>query len=346
MLCFSVFAILASAPFQPRHSDIPMMITSVVSPAIQFELPDGLIVAASTDPQGPLLAEFFEFYDRAFILSSEKEEWSGFVDCLSLNHGNSYARLASIWGPFREWVLLVRDRVAADPVIGGANLICFPIAADGESVVLAMNLNYLFVESRHRRRGYLRKILGACQELVRRSFQPLPMNESAPLLTFIEQNDPLKLNAEEYARDSFHAGIDQVDRVRIWQRAGAKIINFPYVQPALSDDQFADTGLMLSVVGVEGDVLDACLLKLHLERFFGISVLKGRDPRFEATSREQLTLCEDACLADKPFALLDPHRWLESLGGGPPYELRQEFNALGLPNRLSEFYAANTLNHS
>jgi hypothetical protein len=203
-----------------------------------------------------------------------------------------------------------------------------------------MNLNYLFVDPQHRGRGYFRKIMGACRELVRRSFEPLPTNATGPLLMFIEQNDPLKLTADEYARDSSHAGIDQVDRVRIWQRVGARIINFPYVQPALSDDQQADTGLMLSVVGVEGDVLDACLFKLHLERFFGISVLKGRDPRSDGISSEQLIICEDACRASRPIALLDPRRWLDHLGAGPPYDLRQEFSSLGLPNRLSEFYAS------
>ncbi|HYP68526.1 MAG TPA: hypothetical protein VEP67_09810 [Thiobacillaceae bacterium] len=52
-----------------------MMITSVTSPAIQFELSDGLVVVASSDPRDPLLAQFFEFYDRAFILPAEKEEW-------------------------------------------------------------------------------------------------------------------------------------------------------------------------------------------------------------------------------------------------------------------------------
>lgn len=318
-----------------------MTITSVTSPAIQFELSDGLIVVATSDPRDPLLAQFFEFYDRAFILPAEKEEWSGFIACLSLNHGDSYASLASIWGPFREWVLLVRNGVAGD-VVGGANLICFPLPADGETVVLSMNLNYLFVDAQHRGRGYFRKIISACQELVRRSFQPLPNNGPSPLLTFVEQNDPLKLPSEDYVRDSAYAGIDQVDRIRIWQHAGAKIINLPYVQPALSDDQLADTGLMLSVIGAAGNVLDACLLKLHLERFFGISVLKGRDPRCDPTSRAQLTISEEACLTSTPFALLDPWRWLESLGSGPPYDLRHEANSFGLPKRLSEFYATNT----
>ena len=319
-----------------------MMITSVTSPALQFEFREGLVVDATTDPQDPLLEEFFGFYDRAFILPSEKEDWRGFVDCLSLNHGDSYTRLNSIWGPFREWVLLVRGGAAGDIVIGGANLICFPLPAGGESAVLSMNLNYVFVDPPHRGRGYFGKIIGACQELVRCSFQPLPTNTTAPLLMFIEQNDPLKLSPEEYARDSSHAGIDQVDRVRIWQRVGARIINFPYVQPALSDGQLADTALMLSVVGVDGDLLDACLLEKHLERFFGISVLKGRNPMLDMASREQLTISAEACLASRPFVLLDPHRWLDSLGAGPPYDLGEEFNVFGLPKRLSEFDTANT----
>lgn len=297
------------------------MLTATPRPNVQFRLSDGLVVVATTDPEDALLRQFFELYDRAFILPSEKEEWDGFVDCLSLNHAPLYAGIESTWGPFREWVLLVRDSSAANAVVGGANLACFALPDASGAAVLSMNLNYIFVVPHCRGRGYLRRITGACQELARRSFDPAPQATAAGLLTFVEQNDPLKLSADEYALDSAHSGIDQVDRIRIWSRLGARIIDFPYAQPALSDDQLSNTGLLLSVIGARANGIDPCVLKLHLERFFAISVLKNRDPNTDAVARQQLSQCGDACRANRPFALLDVQAWLDALGSGPPYQL-------------------------
>ena len=297
------------------------MTTHVLSPTVRLELPDGLVIAATTDPSDALLSRFFERYDTAFILPSEKEEWSGFVDCLALNDGPAYATIEAKWGPFREWVLLVSDRNRDDAVVGGANFICYPLAEAPRDPLLSMNLNYLFVTPEHRGRGYLRRITDACTVLARRSFAQPASNAAPSLLNFLEQNDPLRLDQAAYARDSAHAGIDQVDRVRIWQRAGARIIDFPYVQPALSPDQPADEALMLSVIGATGPALDACTLKAHLERFFAISVLKGGDPFSEPVSARQLALCDQACRSKRPFPLLDPRPWLEALGDGPPYRL-------------------------
>ena len=67
-------------------------------------------------------------------------------------------------------------------------------------------------------------------------------------------------------------------RIRLWTGLGAKIIDFPYVQPPLSARQSPDGSLLYAVLGAESEPLDACLLHAHLCRFFGISVLKGGDP--------------------------------------------------------------------
>ncbi len=49
---------------------------------------------------------------------------------------------------------------------------------------------------------------------------------TAPAI-FIEQNDPLRLTAAEYAADTAHSGIDQVDLLAIWSRVGAEVLDFP-----------------------------------------------------------------------------------------------------------------------
>ena len=74
---------------------------------------DGLLVDATTDADDPILASFFEGYDRAFVLANEKEELEGFRTCMALNRPPRYPELREQYGAFREVVL-----VATDPTIG------------------------------------------------------------------------------------------------------------------------------------------------------------------------------------------------------------------------------------
>ena len=270
-----------------------------------------LQVRASTRG-GEVFERFFAAYDTAFVLPDEKEGFDGFLECLALNHGDAHARLAARFGPFREWVLVAeRD----GDVVGGANFICHPVASHDGSTLLAMNLNYVFVSPAHRCRGHLRDMVEASRTLARMSFDGDDI-AGLPLLLFIELNDPLRMSAEDYARDSAVAGVDQFDRVAIWARLGARILDFPYLQPPLSAAQGADDGLMLGVLGAGGDALDACVLGRHLERFFAISVLKGGDARGNAAAAAQLERCDAACAAGGGFALLDPVPHLADLRAG------------------------------
>ena len=308
-------------------------------PDLELETSGGLRLHATTLPDSPIVAAFHAAYDQAFILPDEKETLAGFRECLRLNGGDAYRRLQQRWGPYREWVAVATMPDTPDTIAGGANLICYPLQCAqgcGTTILLSANLNYIFVSPACRGRGLLRQLLEACALLVRASFDetalvaaggchPMP-DRPLPLLTFIEQNDPYRLDAEQYARDSRQSGIDQVDRIRIWQNMGARIIDFPYVQPALSSRQQADHSLVLAVIGTEADGIDACVLHKHLERFFAISIMKGRDP-MAGEAAIQIDACRTACDSGHRFALLDTHGWLASLGAGPPYRLN------GLPGR-------------
>jgi hypothetical protein len=112
------------------------------------------------------------------------------------------------------------------------------------------------------------------------------------------------MSVADYELDTQHSGIDQVQRIQLWTSLGAKIIDFPYVQPPLSDDQLPDTTLLYAVLGAEGDALDACILHEHMLRFFGISVLKGADPRTNDIARTQLDELAARCSTATPIALL------------------------------------------
>ena len=95
---------------------------------------------------------------------------------------------------------------------------------------------------------------------------------------FLEINDPGKLDPADALLDSRLSGIDQPSRLRAWERVGARIIDLDYIQPALSDDgQAPEAGLLLALIPpAPASSLPAPRLRAHLERFFGISVLKGR----------------------------------------------------------------------
>jgi GNAT superfamily N-acetyltransferase len=279
-----------------------------------------LQVETTTDPRADLVDVFFDGYDRSFVLPNEKEELAGFRECLTLNFPPHYERLRAAYGPFREIVLIARAPTGT--VIGGANFICFPLdrkTAQASEVLLAMNLNYLYVLPEHRRRGYFGALLEACQIAARRSFQFAPSVAArsrgaelanVPLLVFLEQNDPMRMDPADYAKDTEHSGLDQVARIAVWTKMGARIVDFPYVQPPLSDAQEADRNLVLAVLGAGRTSLDPCVLRSHFARFFGISVLKGRSLESNAVAWSQLEALRDSCRVGVPIPLLDATPWL------------------------------------
>jgi hypothetical protein len=280
----------------------------------------GLLVEATTTADGGLLKEFYSDYDRAFVLENEKEGYDGFAECLVLNSGDAYARLAKTFGAFREFVLVVHDP-EINHRIGGANFIAFPIsgAISSEAKVLSINLNYVFINPPDRKRGLFKRLVKDLPDVAVRLLSTTNADDLPPewlasakqlgvrlpqILMFIEQNDPYLMSPKDYRLDTEFTGLDQISRIGIWARLGAKIVDFPYVQPPLSRDQGPDPNLVYAVFGTDAAALDACLLKGHLVRFFGISVLKGSDPQSEPTAERQLKLLEGMCAGKQPVNVL------------------------------------------
>jgi hypothetical protein len=279
----------------------------------------GFVIDAATSAEDGLLREFYSDYDRAFVLENEKEGYDGFVECLRLNDGAQYNDLVRRYGPFREFVVVVREP-ANGARVAGANFIIFPLPSKTMSgLALSMNLNYVFVNSEFRRQGAFRRLVGDLPDIAYRLFAetnapdlPKKWRDAAAkrasmpqIYMFIEQNDPFRMSTEDYERDTRLTGLDQVVRIGLWSRLGAKIVDFPYVQPPLSKDQAADQTLAYAVLGAADASLDACLLRVHLERFFGISVLKGADLSLEPTAAAQLSELSVACTNGRRIALLD-----------------------------------------
>jgi hypothetical protein len=280
----------------------------------------GLLVDASTSAGDGVLDEFYRHYDAAFVLENEKESYEGFADCLALNAGDAFDRLVHRFGTFREFVLVVRDPQTGTP-IGGANFIAFPLAQSKDSApaVLSMNLNYAFINQAFRRRGLFKRLVLDLPDIAlrllvatNRNSLPIEWFSSEPpgtlpdLLMFIEQNDPYRMPRNDYVLDTQYTGLDQMARIGIWARLGTKIVDFAYAQPPLTSEQEADYNLVYGVLGARGKTLDPCLLRGHLERFFGISVLKGADPMTEPTAAEQLRTLDRMCEARATIGLLIP----------------------------------------
>lgn len=260
---------------------------------------DGLILRATERPDSPLLEHFFAGYDRAFVLPDEREELAGFRACLAINPVSRKR-----FGRYHRELVMVLDDAATGELLGGANFLATRIAAPlppGHPPV-AVALNYLFVEAAARGKGLARLLKSEVGRLANAAVNA-PEGAPPPAL-FIEQNDPLRLSDADYAADSAHTGIDQVDRLAVWAKMGALLVDFAYVQPALSADQDSDDGLAYAVMNMDGGAIDAGYLHDHLESFFGISVLKGGDPIAEPVAQAQLAALARRAAAGEGVPLL------------------------------------------
>ena len=264
-------------------------------------------------------AAFFRAYEEAFVLPDEMEDRDGFAVCLALNHGPAHQELVSRYGPFRELCCVARDPENRQ-MVGGANFIAVPHAVSGKGLVTA-NLNYLYVDRSVRGQGWLRPLVEAVRHGISRLFAG-QSGEAQACLIFIEQNDPVLMADEAYARDSRMSGLDQFDRLRIWAKLGAKVVDFPYVQPPLSAEQAPDGNLIYSVLGADGTSLEAAILRRHLRSFFGISVLKGADLETEPNAAAQLAALAQMEKAEQAVPLRDPRPALDRLDARAQAALR------------------------
>jgi hypothetical protein len=299
-------------------------------PWLRVTSPAGIVYDGSTSARDGLLEQFFRAYDSAFVLANEKEGLTGFAECLALNEGCSYRRLRDRYGPFREFVVVARG---GEEMIGGLNFIVFPVTdPDTGRPSLSVNLNYVFVQATYRRRGMLKTMVGELPSLALALFghtnaaaapQPRHAAEPSPMVyIFIEQNDPYRLSAQDYALDTAATGLDQLARIGLWARQGAKIVDFAYVQPALAAGQAPDHNLVFAVLGARTSSLSPALLRHHLERFFAISVLKGGEPAADAEARRQLAHLAELAAAGARINLLELKQGtrLPEPGGAPTGE--------------------------
>lgn len=278
-------------------------------------LPQGLQAIATTDPNSPWLDAFFAAYDQAFVLPEEKETREGFRRCLALHHPPAYPQLAAQYGEFRDILLCVLpegEGSSGAALAGGASF--FVRAGTAARPTPTIHLSYVFVTPMFQRRGILDALLATLTPAAE-AFLEI---RGAPWI-FLEQNDPLRMTADAYDRDGAHSGVDQIARIGLWARRGARIVDIDYVQPALSAGQEAADALVLSVIPSTpaSSTLEAAVLRDHLEAFFAISVLKGQDPRGAMGAGALLAGLDRRASAGEAIALWDPRPWLSEAVRGP-----------------------------
>lgn len=243
---------------------------------LRYAASSGTVVGATARPASPILERFMRGYDRAFVLPDEREEIEGFRRCLAMN--GRLGRGAC------EVVAVIEDAEGA--LIAGANFLAIEASGAAAPVPATVALNYVFVEAEARGRGMLRQTLAEVSALTCRVLD-IDAGRAMPAI-FIEQNDPLKMSPAAYAADTRHSGLDQIDRLSIWARLGARIVDFDYIQPALSDDRRPDDSLVYAAIDMPGDAVPADLFAHHLDRFFHLSVLKGEPEHGEPVAERQL----------------------------------------------------------
>jgi GNAT superfamily N-acetyltransferase len=268
---------------------------------------NGYVVRATRSASSSLIERFMAGYDQAFVLPDEREEIEGFRTCLAIND-----RARHWFGRTHCELVMVLEDAAAGTVLGGANFLATRIPqVPSDHPPVAVALNYLFVESQARGRGLSRMLKQAVETLANEAVDA-PASAVPPAM-FIEQNDPLRLSAEDYTRDSAHSGIDQVDRLAVWAQLGAQLVDFPYVQPALSSEQRSDEGLAYAVMNLAVPAIDAAWFAAHLESFFAISALKGARIASDPVASGQLERLRDMAAVGQKVSLLSLRHAVEAL---------------------------------
>jgi GNAT superfamily N-acetyltransferase len=182
------------------------------------------------------------------------------------------------FGPLLEPILVLRDPKTGE-LVGAANfsLYAYPEEKAEFSFDASCQLHFLLVRDDLRGLGIAPQLL----DLVEAAVATFGTRHCAGHRSFItcEQNNPLKMTADQVIADARTALIDPYDRTSWWGRRGFRRLDLPYVQPPLSADSEACTYLDYYVrisgsTNNDASSIPSSVLLEHLRRFFTVSVGK------------------------------------------------------------------------
>lgn len=247
----------------------------------------------ATNYNAGLLDRFYIKYDKIFTIEDEKETMAGFSTLLELQH-DKRAMALSKYGAYEEWFVVFQHQ-GVD--IGGMNFSIIQVRGDmGTGPAVGIHSSYAFLDPSHRGKGYSKVMFRVVREIAARY--------QGRQFVLFEMNDALRMPGPQLKRDMNSSGLHPVDRWAVSASWGAKVLCFPYIQPALSGTGKPEDGLVLFCM--EGEPLSAIHLHQHLETFFNLSVLKGADCRLIPEAEEQLAFCRQLP-GPVPAACLKPH---------------------------------------
>lgn len=154
-----------------------------------------------------------------------------------------------------------------------------PVAAAVSDYLAIPNtgvIEFLIVGEDCRGKGYGRQLFHATEELLREDAHRNQQPDLAAIV--IELNDPFRVAPPNDNYDPF-------ERARIWDRWGFGRLNFPYVQPALSDDQEPVRCLILGAKPFRSDLKSAFACDLVREILIGYLkwAMRIENPEADAT---------------------------------------------------------------
>jgi GNAT superfamily N-acetyltransferase len=234
-----------------------------------------LVLETIDHPSDARLKEFYRLYEAIFTLADERESFEGFEKVLGFNED---ATIQRDFGPLREIIFALRDPNDGT-YVGAANfaLYAYPGAQYHFPFDASCQLNFLLVREDLRGVGIATELLRMA-EATTAEFGEQHCGSSRAFMT-CEQNNPIKMTAEQTAADAAAALIDPLDRMAWWRRRGFRRLEMPYVQPPLDASLEACTYLDYYVrfqgdLGIMPETIPSSVLLEHLRRFFTVSVAK------------------------------------------------------------------------
>jgi len=230
----------------------------------------GLKITQINVPHHPEFTDFYDLYVNIFTLPEEQDTPKGFDIAFGLSKDSE---LLQKFGLFEEVIIMVREP-KTNEVVGASVFTLYKMpqnivqkyGVDGTSHIV-----YIFTQSRLRRMGVGKMLLGLTEEYVSKSIG------SDRILYFCEQNAPRFMSIMQYISDNKNAMIDQCDRLKWWEHRGFRQLGFRYIQPPLEEGGEPCTNLTLNVLAPDWSEVPSEIILEHLNRFFEISVLKKGD---------------------------------------------------------------------
>lgn len=225
--------------------------------------------------------KFYALYQRIFTIEEEQEEPAGFKEIMALNSSSDMQQTV---GDFHEATICLYDPNDPSKVIGAINFNVSAMFGVQEGLDGNQNIVFVMTEPEYRKLGIGRRLFQLADEYsqnylrMRARENGCELSGDSPVLSHTcEQNDPLRMTPREYIQDTFHARLDQIDRLGLWQHLGYRRMLLDYTQLSIGRGVPPCDTLSFNAKMPDGIKMSPEYCRQLLYRFFTFSCLKGTD---------------------------------------------------------------------